>query len=188
MNELIAEQLVRRLTPLVGQGIISDLAGLTTVLTTSVFSGNKEEQTIPAPVNPSDREQWRKLIPDTKKTAIVYFEDQGYRTGSVGPFTQVKSTLRLVCWYNTALLPVLNAPLPIRLLMSLCDSPKVRTVPVEDTIISKLVLNGYSTDLSDPFSKFTAYEKLFNFRVHPYNWFALNIAFTAYVSKPCLVA
>lgn len=102
MTNEIAKILANSLSPLVGAEIITTLCGLI-----KVVNQKKGDVTVrfpvpyddTSPVYQMDRSQ---LVPDSQQRAIVYFEGNDTDiTSFEGKKSKGRTSLRLVCWYNT---------------------------------------------------------------------------------------
>lgn len=188
MNEIIANALVDQLTPLVKSDLITTVAGLVEMRQTDAFNKEKDKgvRTLPLPLraNPADVSDWTTLLPDPKKRGIVFFEDGGHTQKQIQGMWQIGSRLSLIWWHN---LPNIDDPARKELAFILFGAmfPNGRRTINPSPGIS-LSINSMTSLNSDPFSKYTAYQSLFNFRNQPYGWLAYNLTLNAYISPDCI--
>jgi hypothetical protein len=189
MNELLADALANQLLPLQQQGIITTLSGLVTLEETDAFSGEKNKAlAYPVPVPKDGFQQkaidWKLLLPDPKKKLIVFFEGHEYQQKMLAGIWQTKARLTMIAWYNGLLLKVNSRDEVAQNLVATIGA-NGRAMPPYNSGLNRIQLTGYGRVLSDPFTKYTAYNNLFNFRDRPYGWCAIDISLTAYGTPVC---
>lgn len=186
MNETIARALAARLNLVQQQVVLTTIRGLVKTIDTDAFSDGKKRETMPAPYTLDSKipDDWKALLPDPEKNLIIYFEDGGYSARRINGFSQVRSRLTLVAWWNgTRMNGVSRESMTAFLLSQIMGTGS--NIPSSEPGLASIQFSGYST-APDPFVKYSAYQNLFNFRIAPYGWLALDMSLTAYASLACL--
>lgn len=188
MNELIARALVARFATLQTDGLLTTVAGLVKSMETDTFSKGKKQESVPVEYTQFTREahDWKLLLPDPDKNAVLYIEDGGYSEKQMQGLWQIKSRLMMVSWFNgSRVIDISRERMTNILLNNMLGAG--RNIPSSEPGLTQLKLEGWNNTNSDPFTKYSAYQNLFAFRNAPYGWLALDLSLTAYVNPGCLI-
>ncbi len=66
-------------------------------------------------------------------------------------------------------------------------TPQITEATAAVAALSDIKLTSLSSVTADPFARYSAYSRLFNFKNPPYGWFAVDLNLTAFYNERCLV-
>lgn len=128
------------------------------------------------------------LVPDSSKMSIIYFEDGGTEVIESGcKYTDLESSLRLVCWLN---LRKINADFTDALNIKL---NLINTIPADiantDWVTKiRVMFEGEEEKSAGIFSEYTYDEAENQYLIYPYDFFALNyrVKYSMPMDSDCL--
>jgi hypothetical protein len=129
------------------------------------------------------------LVPDSSKRGILYFEDGGVMPlASPASYQAYRSKLRLVSWFNTAVVGVDNsfevAPMLIALILKkLCELNQTNQ---GNYLRLKVALESIPKSNKDIFSPYTYDIYTNGFLFAPYDYFALDLTVEFMINPDCL--
>lgn len=189
MNDIIADILAKKLA---GLGFVSKAAGLVYDLKTKSKGIDK---IFPAATKVyinseacSDESVYKDLIPNSKDTGILYFEDLDsdlvYKTDV---YEQWKGSLKLVGWFN-----VLDVCQKINLFHSIHDiNCLIKNVIEEglsdtDAIFeSSIGITKHYSKRRNPFLRFSYDETQTQYLIHPFDFFSFKVDYTVFAKCNC---
>jgi hypothetical protein len=194
MNEKIANILKGKLE---GLDFIDKIAGLARPIMINVPGTNNDKVQKIFPIacdvthNDCISGKYQDLIPNSKYSTIIYFEDAGSTIQkAANNWATFNSRLNLICWMNlkklgecsvcttsTAVLLSILAALPEFPINDANYSP-IRDVKIEgvsEAIKSNAIFNKYSYD-----------EKVTQYLLYPFDFFMLNISVSYRVNLHCV--
>lgn len=188
MTNEIAKILANALSPLVDSQIITTLCGLSKVATQK-----KAESTVRFPVpyddsSPSYQIDRSQLVPDNRQTAIVYFEGNDTDiTSFEGKKSKGRTSLKLVCWYNSQKLENPRGGsahvILVSKILSLISKAKSRP----DDVVQGLEIDV--TRIYDSsaalFSRYTYKEEYGQYLQNPYFALGIDITVTYQINHGC---
>lgn len=130
--------------------------------------------------------KYQDLIPDSKYKSIIYFEDGGtrlqYKKNNWVGFT---SNLSLICWLNLKKIGCNCTYSTAAILSILADLPEM---PVDDTILKqvRIIATSERPKSNAIFSRYTYDEKINQYLLNPYDYFALDLTIEYMVNLGCV--
>jgi hypothetical protein len=190
MNERIANIIK---TQIDGLNFVDKIAGLVRAVKVDVINENNIRVTKTFPVacdvtaDECVKGRYQDLIPDSKYKSIVYFEDGGTTmTGKDRDWILFRSNLTLVAWLNLQKIGC-NCTYSTAAILSIIAS--LPEFPINETNglqqISINVINEVPKSFAI-FSKYTYDEKISQFLLSPYDYFALNITADYRINVNCI--
>lgn len=130
------------------------------------------------------------MIPDSNFKSCLYFEDGGLKVlGNVRDGLRYQSSLRLVCWLNTAMINTDEDKLMVAKVMpDICS--KWGTVEIfNETPFTQVKVTGMSMPPADKniFAPYDYDERATQYLIHPYEFFAIDLTVDFTVVNSCLV-
>jgi hypothetical protein len=194
MNEKIANILKGKIEDLV---FVDKIAGLVRPIFVNVLneSNTKVQKVYPiscdVTLNECIEGRYQDLIPESKYKSIIYFEDNGTSMQYVDKnWVKFNSRLTLVCWMNIKKLgDCLNCTTSTSVLLSILAAfPEfpfndVSYGPIRDVRITSFSEAVKSNSI---FSKYTYDEKITQYLLYPFDFFALNMQVEYRVNLECV--
>lgn len=136
------------------------------------------------------------LIPNSKESGIMYFEDLGSQTTIMSDgTTSGTSKLRLVVWYDTrAVKPVDDdetiscweySTLVIQQILNIFSSKKYKHSGIYQKI--NVGVDRILPSDSSIFSKYSYDEEKLQYLMHPYDYFAMDLSVNFGISSKCTI-
>jgi hypothetical protein len=188
MNIEIAEILKGYLT---GASFVDKLAGLVQTMRIGITDdkGARVETIYPVSCLYTFDEcktgKYAELVPNSKYSSILYFEDNGITFGDkVGRWQDVESKLKLVCWANMKKLNKADynsANMIAEILYLFPD------MPIQTTVFKNLSIRVTGQDIRNSaiFGKYRYNEPLTQYLMYPFDYFALNISVSYKIIPKC---
>lgn len=188
MTNEIAKILAASLEPLVNQEIITTLCGLSKVATQK-----KTEATVRFPVpyddnSPIFQMDRSQLVPDSRQTAIVYFEGNDTDiTSFEAKKSKGRTSLKLVCWYNSQKLENPRGGSGHVILISKILALISKAKPRPDDVVQ-----GFDIDVTrlydsaaSLFSRYSYKEEYGQYLQNPYFALGIDITVTYQINHGC---
>ena len=127
------------------------------------------------------------LVPDSKKTSIIYFEDRGTSVrGLNGEAIEMTANFTLVCWFNYKLIN------PAMTNTSLIAGNLIKYIPLGNMgniyplMGVFLELIGQEQNDGGVFAKYSYKEEISQYLTYPYDYVALNLRAEFRVRPDCI--
>lgn len=133
-------------------------------------------------------ERYKDLIPNDKLGCIVYFEDLGNRNvGSVSGRNNWKASFRLVGWINQKKLGTDDCAITAKIVNTILG--KYPELPFNSGIYQRCSIDilGQDPKSYDPFSRFSYDEEKTQYKMHPFDYFSIQLDINYSVDKRCIV-
>jgi len=183
MINIIADKIVLSLATL---PFVDRITGV--VKTLKYYGPDKKVISIPVAFNTDPQacasSQLNDYVPDSKKTSIIYFEDQGTSFVDSSFGYDVTSVLRLVCWFNHKKIgPQYNTSLIALNLLS--HIPK--KLGNFNNLIGVLIeVQRQEPNDGSAFSKYTYQEEISQYITYPYDYVSFIVQATYKVRTGCI--
>lgn len=172
---------------------VDQIAGLVRIATKSDNDGDRQYiKSFPVSCETSQANcstgKYQDLIPNSKYKSVIYFEDGGINLISRNAATfNYESKLTLVCWLNQKKLGKTNcsvSALAVGAILKALDVSKYfNSTPytrIQIEVDSEIIKN------KDIFSKYTYDEKVTEYLLYPFDYFALNLSVKFTIPETCL--
>ena len=130
------------------------------------------------------------MVPDSKKKSLLYFEDGGIRVMGVSSRgIQYRSSIRLVCWFNTAMINADNDKLMSQKIMGdvIAKITTPRNVSEEPFLLLNASVSQIPAQNSSIFTPFTYDETKTQYLLLPYDFFAIDFEVDFVFSSRCMI-
>lgn len=127
------------------------------------------------------------LVPDSKKKSVIYFEDQGVRKiGQQGKNISYQSSLILVGWLNGKKLGMNGGTISGLVVNDIIKSIPSGYLNSSPYVKIRINVTGQLPKSVNIFSRYTYDEKVLQYLMYPYDYFALTIVTDFDVNSDCV--
>ena len=135
-----------------------------------------------------DSSTYTDLVPDSSKMSIIYFEDGGSDVIESGcKYTDMESSLKLVCWLNLKRINVAYTD-AINIKLNLINNIPSRIANTDWVTKISVMFESEDPKSADIFSEYTYDEAEHQYLIYPYDFFALNykVKYSVPMDSECL--
>lgn len=178
---------------ILGQAFVDKIGGLVRPLSFQQGDGEKAyTKIIPidcgATYEDCIKGKYTDLIPNSKYKSVIYFEDGGISfTDSQPRDFSFESRLKLVCWLNQSKLGKSSCSISALAILNL-----LKIIPdgyFNSSPYTRIKIQAVGQDQKSPsiFSKYTYDEKVLQYLLYPFDYFALNLKVNFTVPRSCII-
>lgn len=178
---------------IIGQPFVEKIGGLVRPLSFQQVDGDRSyNKTIPIDCGTTYTDcikgKYTDLVPNSKYKSIIYFEDGGTSFSSSEPRDfSFESRLKLVCWLNQKKLGKSACSISAVAILNI-----LKIIPdghFNSTPYTRIRIQAVGQDAKSPaiFSRYTYDEKVLQYLLYPFDYFALNLKINFTVPRSCII-